>query len=74
MSFLPYYLVLIGIFDVLTIFGIWDPYFINEPKITQCRHKRQYFIILILTRIVTSSTETLNCDISSLENNREMVD
>ena len=34
MLFIPYYLVLIGIFDVLTIFGMWDPYFINGPKIT----------------------------------------
>ena len=24
----------LGIFDVLTIFGMWDPYFINGPKIT----------------------------------------
>ena len=30
--------------------------------------------ILILARIVTSRTETLNCDISSLENDAEIVD
>ena len=30
--------------------------------------------ILIWARIVTTRTETLNCDISSLENDTEMVD
>ena len=34
----------------------------------------QYFTILIWTRIVTSHTENLNCDISSLENDTEMAD
>ena len=51
----------IGIFDVFD--HIWNlgDFLLMDP-------------ILIWARIVTSRTETLNCDISSLENDIGMVD
>ena len=66
--------VLVDIFDVLTLFGILDPFFTYGPKMTS--DIPQYFNPLTFGSIVCDITHgnfKLRY-ISSLENDTEMVD